>query len=85
MDLRWNLEANQELADQNLAEEVANLFERDFDDSLEIHYETWFSRPWHRRYRSGSGARWICGWNSAASTARGSGTSAAAPLPILRR
>ncbi len=48
-NLRWNLEANQELADRNLATEVARLFERDFADSLEIHSETWFSRPWHRR------------------------------------
>ncbi len=48
-NLRWNLEANQELADPALAAEVESLFERDFSDSLEIHYETWFRRPWHRR------------------------------------
>lgn len=48
-NLRWNLEANQELTDPTLATEVEQLFERDFADSLEIHYETWFRRPWHRR------------------------------------
>ncbi len=48
-NLRWNLEANQELTDLGLAADVEKLFEKDFADSLEIRYETWFHRPWHRR------------------------------------
>ncbi len=48
-NLRWNLEANQELAAPGLAAEVAKLFEKDFVDSLEIQYNSWFRRPWYRR------------------------------------
>lgn len=47
-NLRWNLEANQELSDPRLTTEVKALFEKDFTDSIEIHSETWFRRPWHR-------------------------------------
>jgi len=48
-NLRWNLEANQELLDQDLIAQVVELFEQDFSASHEIHYESWFRRPWHRR------------------------------------
>ncbi len=48
-NLRWNLEANQELIDMDLTAEVENLFEKDFADSREILYNSWFRRPWHRR------------------------------------
>jgi len=48
-NLRWNLEANQELADPQLAQEVTALFEEDFQQSHELRYDTWFRRPWHRR------------------------------------
>lgn len=47
-NLRWNLEANQELANPTLAAEVASLFEKDFSESREIHCEAWLHRPWHR-------------------------------------
>jgi phosphatidylserine/phosphatidylglycerophosphate/cardiolipin synthase-like enzyme len=61
-NLRWNLEANQEVADQNLARELQQLFERDFADSIEIKYETWFGRPWHPRLQEwfwGMVDRWL--------------------------
>ena len=44
--LRWNLEANQEVADTRFADEVAALFERDFAVSRGIS-----RRHWHRRAR----------------------------------
>lgn len=47
-NLRWNLEANQEVGDPGLATEVERLFERNFSESLEIHYDIWFRRPWRR-------------------------------------
>jgi cardiolipin synthase len=45
---RFNLEANQEAADPELAAVVAGQFEADFKKSLEISYEHWLRRPWHR-------------------------------------
>lgn len=61
-NLRWNLEANQELVDENLAAEVQRLFEKDFADSLEIQAETWFARPRLRRIQEwfwGKVDRWL--------------------------
>jgi phosphatidylserine/phosphatidylglycerophosphate/cardiolipin synthase-like enzyme len=46
---RWNLEANQELADQGLADQVETLFENDFGHCLEIGYTDWRHRGWSRR------------------------------------
>jgi phosphatidylserine/phosphatidylglycerophosphate/cardiolipin synthase-like enzyme len=48
-NLRWNLEANQELSSLELADEVKQMFEEDFSQSHELRYDTWFRRPWHRR------------------------------------
>jgi len=48
-NLRWNLEANQELSDPDLAREVKAMFEADFNHSHELQYQSWFHRPWHRR------------------------------------
>jgi len=48
-NLRWNLEANQELSSLELAGEVKQMFEEDFSQSHELRYDTWFRRPWHRR------------------------------------
>ncbi len=48
-NLRWNLEANQDIDDQPFAERVAAMLERDFQDSHEIIYNEWRYRPWHRR------------------------------------
>ena len=45
----WNLEGNQEIDDQVFAAELRNMFEKDMADSIEIDYERWQQRPWHRR------------------------------------
>lgn len=49
-NLRWNLEANQEVEDSTFASEVQAVFAGDFADSREIHYEQWRRRSWHRRF-----------------------------------
>lgn len=47
--LQWNLEANQEVADHRFAEDVAELFERNFATSQEIDPMQWAQRPrWQR-------------------------------------
>ncbi len=46
---RWNLEANQELVDPGLADQVQDLFENDFGHCLEIGYTDWRRRSWSRR------------------------------------
>lgn len=48
-NLRWNLEANQEIDDVKLAEQAAMVFEQDFAHCREIDYEAWQRRPWKRR------------------------------------
>lgn len=48
-NLRWNLEANQELSDPDLARELMAMFEEDFTHSHELKCESWYRRPWHRR------------------------------------
>ncbi len=61
-NLRWNLEANQELLDQQLIAEAALLFQRDFGASHEIHAENWHHRPWYRRLQEwfwGNIDRWV--------------------------
>ncbi len=45
----WNLEGNQEIDDQGFATELKKMFENDIADCIEIHYENWRRRPWHRR------------------------------------
>jgi phosphatidylserine/phosphatidylglycerophosphate/cardiolipin synthase-like enzyme len=48
-NLRWNLEANLEALDPAFTRAVAESFESDFLQSLEIGLETWQARPWYRR------------------------------------
>ena len=50
-NLRWNLEANQEIQDAAFGEAVTGMFNEDFGDCIECHYETWRRRPWHARVR----------------------------------
>jgi phosphatidylserine/phosphatidylglycerophosphate/cardiolipin synthase-like enzyme len=50
-NLRWNLEANQEIDDTRFASGVAAMFEGDFGDALECRYEVWRRRPWTARAR----------------------------------
>ena len=49
--LRWNLEANQEVADGGFAATVAALFERDFGVSRRISRRYWRQRAWLDRLR----------------------------------
>jgi phosphatidylserine/phosphatidylglycerophosphate/cardiolipin synthase-like enzyme len=49
--LRWNLEANQEVADARFADLTAALFERDFSASREISRRYWRQRAWLDRLR----------------------------------
>lgn len=50
-NLRWNLEANQEVDDAAFAREAQSMFETDFHDSVECSYANWRRRPWHARWR----------------------------------
>ena len=45
----WNLEANQEVEDHGVAEQLAALFEADFMQSREFLAGEWHQRAWHRR------------------------------------
>lgn len=45
-NLRWNLEANQEIIDEAFAGEIRRLFEVDFDVSQTLSYATWRNRSW---------------------------------------
>ncbi len=48
-NLRWNLEANQEVADAGFARQTQEMFERDFRDAVEVRIEEWRHRPWYAR------------------------------------
>jgi phosphatidylserine/phosphatidylglycerophosphate/cardiolipin synthase-like enzyme len=61
-NLRWNLEANQELLDGELVEQAVELFERDYGNSEEITDTMWQARPWYRRLQEwfwGRVDRWL--------------------------
>lgn len=49
--LRWNLEANQVIADSDFAHDVVQMFEADFAQCEEFDYQTWSKRPWTQRVR----------------------------------
>jgi len=48
-NLLWNLEANQEIDDQDFANSLKQMLTNDQQQCIELHYETWRQRPWHRR------------------------------------
>ncbi len=50
-NLRWNLEANQEVDDAQFAEAARAMFEADFQNSDECLYDDWRRRPWYARLR----------------------------------
>ena len=50
-NLRWNLEANQEVDDAMFAAAAREMFEVDFQNSVECLYQDWRRRPWHARLR----------------------------------
>lgn len=61
-NLRWNLEANQEVKDAAFARALQALFEDDFRASIEHHYHDWQRRPLHLRLREhlwGKVGRWL--------------------------
>lgn len=51
-NLRWNLEANQEVHDTMLAHQVKEMFENDFSHSKEFSYQIWQQRSFHQRLLS---------------------------------
>ena len=50
-NLRWNLEANQEVDNILFAQATGAMFEEDFLNSIECRYEDWRRRPWYARLR----------------------------------
>jgi phosphatidylserine/phosphatidylglycerophosphate/cardiolipin synthase-like enzyme len=61
-NLRWNLEANQEIEDGGFAAAAAAMFEKDIRDTTECRYESWMRRPWAARARErfwGAVDRWL--------------------------
>ena len=48
-NLQWNLEANQEVDDQDMATTVAAVFMNDFSNSLEYTGKEWEKRSWRQR------------------------------------
>ena len=48
-NLRWNLEANQEIKDKTLARQVKEMFEQDFSNSVEYTYEQWHKTGLYKR------------------------------------
>ena len=61
-NLRWNLEANQEIESSDFATRMGELFTADFADSEEYSLNTWQMRPRYRRMLEwfwGKIARWL--------------------------
>lgn len=50
-NLRWNLEANQEVENKYFAQAMQVMFEEDFRNCIECRYEDWRRRPWYTRMR----------------------------------
>ncbi len=48
-NLRWNLEANQEVIDPRFTEQVCAAIDEDFQRSQEITLAYWLQRPWYQR------------------------------------
>jgi hypothetical protein len=59
--MRWNLEANQEVADKGFAEDAAEIFMQDIEESEEIFYVSWIKRPRQRRWLE-SFYGWVMLW-----------------------
>ena len=56
---RWNLDANQEIDDNDFSSRVAELFETDFEQSLEIDLTLWRMRSNRQRLREWLAARLV--------------------------
>lgn len=48
-NLRWNLEANQEVIDAGLTEQLERVLAEDFERSSQISLQEWLARPWWQR------------------------------------
>ncbi len=48
-NLQWNLEANQEIDDPEIAATAAAMFMDDFTNSIEVTSSKWEQRSWHLR------------------------------------
>jgi cardiolipin synthase A/B len=48
-NLRWNLDANQEIDDADFAAQVMAMFRSDFTECAEVRHEEWHARPWLSR------------------------------------
>ena len=48
-NFHWNLEANQEVEDAQVAAVAHAMFDTDFTSSREYHLDEWRTRPWYRR------------------------------------
>jgi cardiolipin synthase len=62
---RWNLEANQEIADRRVSDAAAALFVADFAASLQLSRRYWRERAWLDRLReqiAGTLDRWLDSW-----------------------
>jgi cardiolipin synthase A/B len=62
---RWNLEANQEIADRRASDAAAGLFTANFADSMELSRRYWRERAWLDRVResiAGLLDRWLDRW-----------------------
>jgi cardiolipin synthase len=61
-NLRWNLDANQEIGNLEFAAQVCRQLEQDFSLSEELHYDTWQRRPFYLRcleWVNGRLDRWL--------------------------
>jgi cardiolipin synthase len=50
-NLRWNLDANQEVDDINFATQLGTMLDYDFAQSIELHKQDWQQRPWYQRWQ----------------------------------
>ena len=48
-NLQWNLEANQDIADPDIATTVEKIFKADFEYCVEWTYDDWYHRSWPSR------------------------------------
>jgi len=48
-NLRWNLEANQEILDREFSAQAMDMLKADFAESEEILLDDWLNRPWYDR------------------------------------
>ncbi len=64
-NLRWNLEANQNILDSAFAQHVESMMQADFIQSVECTYKDWLARPWWERlsiYVYSRIGAWMISW-----------------------